>query len=80
MLPSVYPIQDYIEVLHLYTCPNPTPHNLGCWIGFTLIKLLRKKSTEFTVFRKAQKGTFTEIRLDDKRLINISLSVESCNI
>jgi len=47
---------------------------------FTLINLLRKKNMEGMIFRKTQKDTFTEIRSDDKRLINILSNVKSAEM
>jgi len=44
---------------------QPSTPQLGVWIDFTLIKLLRKKSTDYmVVIDITQKDTYTEIRSD----------------
>jgi len=37
--------------LFRYTWHNSAPHNLGCWIDFTLTKSLKIISNEYTVFQ-----------------------------
>jgi len=39
------------KILFLYSWHNPEPQNLGYWIDITLLKLLRKKITEYAIFR-----------------------------